>query len=72
MPQGYIGGPLLENLGRIVAEAMGKAGIAHPNVRVEVDASDESSQSLLFWYPSVIEVAGDTSLLTCGGCWAAA
>ena len=57
--QTYIGGPLSENLRRIVAEAMNESGITHPSVRVEVDESDESRQSLLFWYPSVIEIAGD-------------
>lgn len=55
----YIGGPLSENLARIVKQTMREAGISQASVRVEVDEADESRQSLLFWYPSVVETPGE-------------
>ena len=51
--QGYIGGPLLENLSRIVHDTLEAAGIPQKHGRVELDEDEETRQSLLFWYPSV-------------------
>ncbi|CAN5421658.1 nucleotidyl transferase AbiEii/AbiGii toxin family protein [soil metagenome] len=55
----YIDSPLLENLTRVVRQTMREAGIFKADVRVEVDEADESRQSLLFWYPSVVETPGE-------------
>ena len=57
--QTYIGGPLSENLARIVKKMMQEADILREGVRVELDEIDESRQSLLFWYPSVVGVPGE-------------
>jgi hypothetical protein len=57
--QSYIGGPLIENLARIVEQSAGKAGVSQEGVRVELDEADEGRQSLLFRYPSVAEISGE-------------
>lgn len=53
--QSYIGGPLLENLSRIANQTMQESGLSEMEARFELDEADESRQSLLFWYPSVIK-----------------
>jgi hypothetical protein len=57
--QAYISGPLLENLTHLVKKSMEDAGISQENVGVTLDDSDKSGQSLLFWYPSVIEAPNE-------------
>jgi hypothetical protein len=53
----FIGGELLAQLSTTLAEALAAAGLRSDNVRVELDADDESGQSLLLWYPSVTETS---------------
>ena len=38
---------------------MREAGISQESVRIELDEADDSRQSLLFWYPSVVETQGE-------------
>lgn len=57
--QSHIGGPLLAGLSRIVNETLQAVGISQEHARVELDEADESRQSLLFWYPSVVGTAGE-------------
>ena len=57
--QAYISEPLLENLTHLVKKTMEEAGISQETVRVTLDEDDASGQSLLFWYPSVIETPNE-------------
>ncbi|HEY9554169.1 nucleotidyl transferase AbiEii/AbiGii toxin family protein [Allosphingosinicella sp.] len=53
--QAFIGGDLLAQLSMTLADAITAAGQEPGQPRVELDADDESRQSLLLWYPSVTE-----------------
>jgi hypothetical protein len=53
--QAYIGGPLATNLSGVASQALLTAGISKERGRIELDKSDETGQSLLFWYPTVVE-----------------
>lgn len=53
----YITGPLVEDLGIVLARTMRDAGITSNRVRLELDESDRDGQTLLFWYPGVAEAA---------------
>jgi len=52
--QAYIGQTLLENLSQILNRTLQSAGIALERGQVEVDEADETKQSLLLWYPTVL------------------
>lgn len=55
--QAYIGGPLATNLSGVASQALLTAGISNERGRIELDKSDETGQSLLFWYPTVVETS---------------
>jgi Nucleotidyl transferase AbiEii toxin, Type IV TA system len=57
--QSYIGGPLLENLALIAKRTMQEASISPESIRIELDQEDDSRQSLLLWYPSVLKTPGE-------------
>lgn len=55
----YIGGPFRKDLSQLVCQCLSDAKIPQEHGRVEVDEADETGQSLLFWYPSVVETPGE-------------
>jgi len=55
--QAYISGPLVENLSRVASQALQAVGMSEERGRIELDKSDETGQSLLFWYPTVMETS---------------
>ena len=56
--QAYIAGPLQARLAVLLAASLDRAGIADPNVRVELDPDDPDRQSLLLWYPNLTGATG--------------
>jgi hypothetical protein len=56
--QTYIQGPLLVELGGLAAAVSQRAGDAN-TLRVTVDEEDPDGQSLLVWYPSVMQEGAD-------------
>ncbi|MDB5580660.1 MAG: hypothetical protein JWR80_5836 [Bradyrhizobium sp.] len=59
--QTYIRGPLRERLTILLAETLTDAGIEVPGARVEQDPDDPDHQTLLLWYPTVSEPAGQNA-----------
>jgi hypothetical protein len=57
--QGHISGQMLQALSLILRETLLAAGIPETRALVELDESDESRQSLLVRYPSVLESTGE-------------
>jgi hypothetical protein len=55
--QAYIGGDLLAHLTATLEQTISASGHDAGNARVELDAEDDSGQSLLLWYPSVTEAS---------------
>lgn len=51
--QGYIAGPLREQLAALLVESLAAAGQAAGDARVEPDPDDPEGQTLLVWYPPV-------------------
>lgn len=55
--QAFIGGDLLAQLSATLTDAIIAGGQEPGSSRVELDADDESRQSLLLWYPSVTDAS---------------
>lgn len=50
----YINGPLQAGFSAILADTMAASGVSEDRFQIEPDPADESAQTLLFWYPSVV------------------
>lgn len=57
--QDYIRGPLHEQIGVLLRQALTAAGLPTDRGRVELDPDDADGQSLLLWYPTVTAAGND-------------
>ena len=59
--QGYVAGPLREQMSALLAKAITEAGLDAPDARVEPDPDDPDGQTLLLWYPAVSPAAEEAA-----------